>query len=255
MKLLGKEIWDQHVKELRLTPSNAAAGGKYNGQDLKNILKHENLEKLRLKIPDDPERVAPEGEERHTRGEIITDYMSALDLLHTMCVAKSVIPYDVWGICHKFRATFKKVYELGVDISATPKVHMCWTHIPEWFMLESTGLHTLYTSDCSNGESAHGAVKRLEQRSNLEIRRNRGSQRECNALETTVANFNWANDVIPAGANEAEAVEDIPVEVTDTEGDGLVSQASEAIQSCSHDVRLKTIELCPLYSNSLGLWY
>ena len=255
--MLGHEGWHEYLNDCKLqTPSHAGAGGKYNGQDLKNILKHENLEKLRLKIPDDLERVAPEGKERQNRGEIITDYMSALDMLHTMCVAKSVIPYNVWGICHKFRATFKKVYELGVDISATPKVHMCWTHIPEWFMLESTGLHTLYTSDCSNGESAHGAVKRLEQRSNLEIRRNRGSQRECNALETTVANFNWANDVIPTGANEAEAVEvmeDVPVEVT--EDAGLVSQASEADQSCSHDVRLITIKLCPLYSNSLGLWY
>ena len=111
-------------------------------------------------------------------------------------------------------------------------------------MLEETGLHTLYTSDCSNGESAHGAVKRLEQRSNLEIRRNRGSQRECNALETTIANFNWANHVIPTGASSAEAVEvmeDVPVEIT--QGDGLLSQsqASEANKSCSHDVRLLTI--------------
>ena len=94
--------------------------------------------------------MAPEGETRQTREEIITDYMSALDLLHTMCVAKSVIPYNVWGICLKFRTNFKKVYDLGLEISATPKVHICWTHIPEWYMLEETGL-----------------LKRLEQRSNL----------------------------------------------------------------------------------------
>ena len=68
--------------------------------------------------------MAPEGETRQTRGEIITDYMSALDLLHMMCVAKSVIPYNVWGICLKFRTNFKKVYELGLDISTTPKVHV-----------------------------------------------------------------------------------------------------------------------------------
>ena len=30
MRLLGKETWDQYIKELRLTPSNAGAGGKYN---------------------------------------------------------------------------------------------------------------------------------------------------------------------------------------------------------------------------------
>ena len=77
-------------------------------------------------------------------------------------------------------------------------------------MLEETGLHTLYTIDCSNGESAHGA---------MEISRNRGSR----ALETTVASFNWANDVIPTGPNEAKAVEVI-------EGEGLVSQDSEANQ-------------------------
>ena len=32
----GKEIRD--LRELRLTPSNAAAGGKYNGEDLKIFL-------------------------------------------------------------------------------------------------------------------------------------------------------------------------------------------------------------------------
>ena len=168
--------------------------------------------------------MGPEGETRKTRGEIITDNMSALDLLHTICVAKSVKPYDVWGICLKFRTNFKKVFDLGLEISATRKVHICWTHIPEWYMLEETGLHTLYTIDCSNGESVHGA---------MEIRRNRGSIRECRAPVTTVAGFNWANDVIPTGPNEAKAVEVIdhvpgPVEVT--EGEGLVSQASEANQ-------------------------
>ena len=67
---------------------------------------------------------------------------------------------------------------------------------------------------------------------------------ECRALETTVASFNWANDVIPTGPNEAKAVEVIdhvpgPLEVTECEG--LVSQASEANPSCSHNVRLLTI--------------
>ena len=57
-----------------------------------------------------------------------------------------------------------------------------------------------------------------------------------------------ANDVIPTGAGFAEAVEvmeDVPVEVS--QGDGLVSQASEANKSCSHDVRLKTIEFSLLF--------
>ena len=109
--------------------------------------------------------MGPEGETRKTRGEIITDYMSALYLLYTMCEAKSVKPYDVWGICLKFRT---KVYDLGLEIRATPKVHICLTHIPEWYMLEETCLHTLYTSNRSNGESVHGA---------MEIRRNRSSMR------------------------------------------------------------------------------
>ena len=37
MKILGKEIWDKFVRELRVTPSNTGAGGKYNGQDLKTF--------------------------------------------------------------------------------------------------------------------------------------------------------------------------------------------------------------------------
>ena len=76
-------------------------------------------------------------------------------------------------------------------------------HIPEWFQLEETGLHTLYVSNCSYGKSAHGAVKRLEESRNLEVRRNRGSQRELNALESTIANFNWSNEVILTGNDEA----------------------------------------------------
>ena len=40
----GKEI--RELRELRLTPSKAAAGGKYNGKDLKLFLCPENLQKL-----------------------------------------------------------------------------------------------------------------------------------------------------------------------------------------------------------------
>ena len=139
MKLLGKEIWDQHVKELRLTPSNAAAGGKYNGQDLKIFLRTENLEKLAPKIPDDEDRV-PENEDevRETRSEIIIKYMTCIDKLHTMCVAKSFVPYDVRGILSEFKEYFTKAYKLGLGLSATTKIHICWTHIPEWFEMQTT---------------------------------------------------------------------------------------------------------------------
>ena len=219
-KLLGAEMWHEHLNDCKLqTPSHSGAGGQYNGQDLKNIMRPENLAKLAPKIPN---------------GKVITDYMAAIDTLHTMCVAKSVIPYNVWGICQKFRDTFEAVYWLGHDISATPKIHICWVHIPEWFMLEETGLFTLYMSDCSYGESAHGAVKRLEQSRNLEVRRNRGSQRELKALESTIANFNWSNNVI---LTDKAAMEINEV----TEQASLVSQASEGIQPFSHDVSLITI--------------
>ena len=70
--------------------------------------------------------------------------MEAIDKLHAMCVAKSVVPYNVWGICANFRATFTKVYYLKLGLSATPKIHICWTHIPEWFELTETGKFTLY---------------------------------------------------------------------------------------------------------------
>ena len=230
-KLLGKDKWHEHLDDCKLqTPSHAGAGGKYNGQDLKNILKHDNLKKLAPRLPN---------------GEIITAYMSALDQLHTMCVAKSVIPYDVWGICRRFRETFEKVYWLGYNLSATPKIHICWVHIPEWYMLEETGLHTLYMSDCSYGEAAHGKMKRLEESRNLEVRRNRGSQRELNSLESTVAAFNWSNDVIPTDTDEAI------VEINEvSEQAGFVSQATEieTIQPLGHDVSLITLKLDSLFT-------
>ena len=225
-KLLGHEKWHEHLDDCGLqTPSHAGAGGKYNGQDLKNIMKYENLKKLAPRLPN---------------GKVITDYMNALMQLHRMCVAKSVIPYDVWGICRRFRETFEKVYWLGYGISATPKIHICWVHIPEWFQMEETGLFTFYMSDCSNGESAHGAVKRLEESRNLEVRRNRGSQRELNALESTVAAFNWSNDVIPTGEATVEVTEEVAVV---SEQASLVSEATETIQPqpLSHDVSLITL--------------
>ena len=65
---------------------------------------------------------------------------------------------------------------------------------------------------------------------NLEVRRNRGNQRELNALESTIANFNLSNEVILT--DEINEV---------TEQASLVSQATETIQQFSHDVSLITI--------------
>ena len=178
---MGKVRWGEHLKEIKLSPSHAGAGGTYNGQDIKVIIQYDNLQLLKPKIPN---------------GEVITDYMHAINNLHMMCVAKSVVPYDVWGICARFRDTFTKVYHLNLGLSATPKIHICWTHIPEWFQLVETGKNTLYLADCSNTESCHGAVKRLEQRSNLEVRRNRGGERELKSLESTMGSFNWHNTTL-----------------------------------------------------------
>ena len=180
-KMMGKEEWNQHLREIKLSPSHAGAGGTYNGQDLKAIIRPDSLAKLAPKIPN---------------GEDITDYMEAIDKLHAMCVAKSVVPYNVWGICANFRATFTKVYYLQLGLSATPKIHICWTHIPEWFELTETGKFTLYQADCSNTESCHGAVKKLEQRSNLLNRRKRGEERELRSLHTTVSSFNHHNTTL-----------------------------------------------------------
>lgn len=179
--MMGKVRWGEHLKEIKLSPSHAGAGGTYNGQDIKVIIQYDNLQLLKPKIPN---------------GEVITDYMHAINNLHMMCVAKSVVPYDVWGICARFRDTFTKVYHLNLGLSATPKIHICWTHIPEWFQLVETGKDTLYLADCSNTESCHGAVKRLEQRSNLEVRRNRGGERELKSLESTMGSFNWHNTTL-----------------------------------------------------------
>ena len=83
-------------------------------------------------------------------------------------------------------------------------------HIPEWFQLGETDLHTLYMSDCSYGEAAHGAVKRLEESRNLEV-------------------ILTSNDEAAVEINEV------------SEQAGLVSQATEPIQPFSHDVSLITI--------------
>ena len=122
----------------------------------------------------------------------------------------------MWGICARFRDTFTEVYKLGLGLSATPKILICWTHIPEWFQLEETGKDTLYMADCSNTESCHGAVRRLEERSNLEVRRNRGGERERRSLETTIGTFNWHNSAL-ADEDEpmVEVAEEPMMEVTD----------------------------------------
>ena len=207
MKILGKEIWDKFVRELRVTPSNTGAGGKYNGQDLKTFLRPENLQKLAGLIPDDEDRVPDdEDEERESRGEIITTYMACIDKLHTMCVAKSFVPYDVRGILSEFKEYFTKVYKLDIGLSATTKIHICWTHIPEWFEMQ-TGLETLYTADCSNFESCHRAVKRIEQSRQLEIKTNRGSDRERRALESSLAHHNFSTNMIPGPMDQLAEVD------------------------------------------------
>ena len=144
-----------------------------------------------------------EDEVREIRSEIIIKYMTCIDNLHTMCVAKSVVPYNVWGILGEFREYFTKAYKLGLGLSATTKIHICWTHIPEWFEMQ-TGLETLYTADCSNFESCHGAIKRIEQSRNLEVKTNRGSDRERRALESSLAHHNFGTDIIPDREQEAE---------------------------------------------------
>ena len=155
--LIGMDEWDKFIRELNLTPSHAGAGGKFNGQDLKMFLRPENLQKLSTMIPNDQERMPTE----ETHGDIIVAYLGAIDRLHTMCVAKSVIPYNVWGILKEFRDSFTKAYNLDIGLSATTKIHICWTHLPEWFMLEETGKETCYTADCSNFESCHRAIRYL----------------------------------------------------------------------------------------------
>ena len=77
-------------------------------------------------------------------------------------------------------------------------------------------------------------MKRLEQSRNLEVRRNRGSQRELLALESTIANFNWSNGVILTDEADMEVNEV-------SEQASLMSQATEGIQPFSHDVSLITI--------------
>ena len=209
---MGKETWDLFIKEIKLTPSQAGAGGKYNGQDLKIFFRSENLEKVAAKIP---------------HGQTITAYMAAIDRLHTMCVAKSVIPYNVWGILKEFRDTFEAAYDLGIGLSATTKIHICFTHIPEWFMMEETGLETFYTADCGVFESCHGAIRRIEESRNTEIRTNRGSDRERRALESTLAHHNYGTDLIPDPSNQVAEVSTVEV-AEDLQSLALASDLDQA---------------------------
>ena len=246
MRILGKEIWDNFVRELKVTPSNTGAGGKYNGQDLKTFLRPENLKKLAALIPDDDDMVPEDvDEERESRGEIITTYMAVIDKLHTLCVAKSFVPYNVRGILSEFREYFTKAYKLDIGLSATTKIHICWSHIEEWFDLQ-TGLETLYTADCSNFESCHREIKRIEQSRNLEIKTNRGSDRERRALESSLAHHNFGTDVIPGPMDQApevdtaEVTEELHTLALDTEHDQAPSdvgfyQIKHQISNLIHD--------------------
>ena len=184
--------WEEYLKAIKLSPAKAMKGGQFTGQDLKTIIDPENLKKMAPSVP-----------------RAITEYMAAIDQLHTMAVDKSLALYNVSEICQRFRDTFTQVYTLGIGISATTKIHICWTHIEEYFML--TGMESLYTADCSSQESAHGAVRKLEERSNLEVRQNRGGECERKKLETTVALFNYHNNVILPEVEE-EFTEEAPAQ-------------------------------------------
>ena len=100
-----------------------------------------------------------------------------------------------------------------------------------------TGLETLYTADCSNFESCHRAVKRIEQSRQLEIKTNRGSDRERRALESSLAHHNFSTDIIP-GPLDQEAEVDTAV-VTEELQTLVLSGDTDQVPSkvCFHQIK------------------
>ena len=51
-----------------------------------------------------------EDKEREICSDILISYITCINKIHTMCVAKSFVPYNVWGILAEFREYFTKAY-------------------------------------------------------------------------------------------------------------------------------------------------
>ena len=76
---------------------------------------------------------------------IAVDYLRSLRALHHLMVAKTLDKENYKKIIDKFRHLFDATYDTGL-INETPKCHLLYCHLEEWF--DKTG-ETLWFADTS----------------------------------------------------------------------------------------------------------
>ena len=171
------DIMGDFFMEHGIPPSGDLYGGNFTGVHLNILMTDRALKRLE-------EVLSPVT----TSALAVCSYLRSLRALHECCVAKTRRS-DYTEIIQSFRDQFDEVYDLRL-VSFTNKIHTCYHHIEDY--MSSTG-RSLYTCDTSCTESSHSRLRKVQETSNLNTRRNVGGKRHIQKLRTSLIMNNVKN--------------------------------------------------------------
>ena len=160
-----------------IAPSGDLYGGNFTGVHLNLLMTDRALKRLE-------DVLSPV----MTSALAVCSYLRSLRTLHGCCVAKTRRS-DYIETIQSFRDHFDEVYDLRL-VSFTNKIHTCYDHLEDY--MSSTG-RSLYMGDCSCTESSHSRLRKTQETSNLNTRRNIGGKRHIQKLRTSIIMNNVKN--------------------------------------------------------------
>ena len=172
-----RDVMAAFFMEHGIPPSGDLYGGNFTGVNLNILITDRALKRLE-------EVLSPVT----TSALAVCSYLRSLRTLHECCVAKTRRS-DYMEVIQSFRDHFDKVYDLRL-VSFTNKCHTCYEHIEDF--MTQTG-NSLYTADCSCTESSHSRLRKTQEISNLNTRRNIGGRRHIKMLRTSLVMNNIRN--------------------------------------------------------------
>ena len=171
------DIMADFFMEHGIPPSGDLYGGNFTGVHLNILMTDRALKRLE-------EVLSPVT----ASALAVCSYLRSLRTLHECCVAKTRRS-DYIETIQSFRDHFDEVYDLRL-VSFTNKIHTCYDHLEDY--MSSTG-RSLYMGDCSCTESSHSRLRKTQETSNLNTRRNIGGKRHIQKLRTSIIMNNVKN--------------------------------------------------------------
>lgn len=157
----------------------------------------------------------------------LAEYLRSLREYHKLCVRKK-LPEDWSRTVEEFRLAFRAVHTAEL-VSWTPKLHVCYDHIPQYFTMTS---HTLYCADSSPTESTHSRLRKVGEIHSTNTVSNLGTDNHVRRKMTETLRYNWKN--MPNGVAVPRVVEVdpglppdlIPPDVGDTADEAEVMEVT-----------------------------